>query len=133
MRLWSVTVKAGVSSTLPSTLTRPSAIQRSAPRREHRPARASLLAIRSGPFIETSSLRRCRPQEGAEEFRVALGDHELGMPLHADAEAIARRLDALDHAVGRGGVHDHAGWLIGRGLVMGAVHLQFVGADDAVQ
>ena len=55
------------------------------------------------------------------------------MPLHADAEAVVRRLDALDHAVGRGGVDDDAVGLIGRRLVMGAVHRQLVGADDAVQ
>ena len=55
------------------------------------------------------------------------------MPLHADAEAVGRRLDALDHAVRRRGVDHHALWLIGRGLVMGAVHLELVGADDAMQ
>ena len=44
------------------------------------------------------------------------------MPLHADAEAVARRLDALDHAVGRGGVDHDAGRRVGRRLVMGAVH-----------
>ena len=78
-------------------------------------------------------LAGCRSQEGAEELRVALGDQELGMPLHADAEAVARRLDALDHAVGRGGVDHDAGRRIGRRLVVGAVHRQLVGADDAVQ
>jgi hypothetical protein len=41
------TLKAGLSSTLPLTLTRPSAIQRSASRREQRPARAITLAMRS--------------------------------------------------------------------------------------
>ena len=44
-----LTSKAGVFSTLPLTLTRPSPIQRSASRREHRPARAIALAMRRGP------------------------------------------------------------------------------------
>ena len=41
------TVKAGVLNVCPLTLTRPSAIQRSASRREHSPARAITLATRS--------------------------------------------------------------------------------------
>src|SRR5260370_23633305 len=45
MSLAVVTVTAGLVSTAPSTMTRPSAIQRSASRREHSPARASTLAI----------------------------------------------------------------------------------------
>ena len=55
------------------------------------------------------------------------------MPLYADAEAVGGRLDAFDDAVGRGGVHDDAGRRIGGGLVVRAVHLEFVGADDAVK
>ena len=43
-----VTVTAGVTSVLPSTATRPAEIQRSASRREHSPARASILATRLG-------------------------------------------------------------------------------------
>ena len=53
------------------------------------------------------------------------------MPLHADAEAVGRRLDALDDAVGRGGVHHDAGRRIGRRLMVRTVHLQLVGAHDA--
>jgi len=44
--------------------------------------------------VRGRSLGGCRSQEGAEELRVALGDQKFGMPLHADAEAITRRLDA---------------------------------------
>src|SRR5512136_2430303 len=43
------TSKAGVLSNLPLTLTRPSAIQRSASRREQNPARAIAFAMRMGP------------------------------------------------------------------------------------
>src|SRR5439155_6762916 len=46
MSLAAVTVTAGLVSTAPSTMPRPSAIQRSASRREHSPARASTLAMR---------------------------------------------------------------------------------------
>src|ERR1700761_6060169 len=101
-----VTTKAGGSSRLPSTATRPSSIQRSASRREHRPARASTVAIRS-PFFRSpfsgpgpvsslmlSSLRR--GDEGAENRLVGRADLEFGMPLHAQAEAPARQLDPFD-------------------------------------
>ena len=50
------------------------------------------------------------------------------MPLHADTETITRRLDALDHAGGRGGVDHHASRLVRRRLVVGAVHVELVGA-----
>src|SRR4051794_11499931 len=133
MRLWSVTTKAGVSSTTPSTWTRPAAIQRSASRREQRPARARRLAMRSGSLTCPRSFGGRGAEECLEQPGVALGDQELGMPLHADAEAVFRRLDALDHAVGGGGVDDHAVRRVGRRLVMGAVHLQLVGTDDLVQ
>jgi hypothetical protein len=46
---------AGLVSTLPSTVTRPSDIQRSASRREHKPARARSLAMRS-PFAAASAM-----------------------------------------------------------------------------
>ena len=48
IRLAPVTVTAGLVKISPSTATRPASIQRSASRREHRPARAMTLAIRSG-------------------------------------------------------------------------------------
>jgi hypothetical protein len=49
MRSLGPTVNAGVSSIFPLTLTRPSAIHRSASRLEHNPARAITLAMRSDP------------------------------------------------------------------------------------
>ena len=59
--------------------------------------------------------------EGLEDRAIGRVDQELGMPLHAEAEGVARVLDALDHAVGRGGVDD--GELAGArdGLVVGGV------------
>src|SRR5215472_17416415 len=101
MSLASVTASAGLSSTLPSTLTRPSAIQRSASRREQRPARARRLAMRS-PFSPAAALMASAPArlyEGGEEAAIAVADGVLRMPLHADKKAPAARLDALDHAV----------------------------------
>src|SRR3546814_3988774 len=50
----------------------------------------------------------CGGDEGAEDGAVARADGELRVPLHAEAEAVAGRLDALDHAVGRQRVHHHA-------------------------
>src|SRR3546814_18364553 len=50
----------------------------------------------------------CGGDEGAEDGAVARADGELRVPLHAEEEAVAGRLDALDHAVGRQRVHHHA-------------------------
>ena len=61
-----------------------------------RQALGDALAFLGGLFAHVVA---AASQEGAEQLRVALGDQELGMPLHAEAEAIGRRLDALDHAV----------------------------------
>src|SRR5690606_27733352 len=47
-----VTLKAGLFSTLPSTVTRPSAISFSASRREQMPARAITFAMRSPSGVE---------------------------------------------------------------------------------
>jgi hypothetical protein len=44
-------VKAGDVSVVPLTLTRPSAIHRSASRREHSPARAMTFAMRSDSLL----------------------------------------------------------------------------------
>src|SRR5689334_7763870 len=113
MSLASPTSSAGLSSTLPSTLTRPSAIQRSASRLEQRPARANRLAMRS-PFSGFSAAAAlisepARLDEGGKEALVPVADGIFRMPLHADEEAPALVLDALDDAVGRHSVDDEAG------------------------
>src|SRR5882724_10633500 len=71
--------------------------------------------------------------EGVEDLRVAGADGIFGVPLHAQAEAVFRVLDAFDHAVFGEGVHHHAGAEIPGRLMMGAVDLQFVGGADAVE
>src|SRR5690606_33144195 len=93
------TTKAGVSSRRPFTRTRPSAIQRSASRREHRPARARTLAMRS-PLTSASVIARSsgRADEGGEDLPVPGADVVLRVPLHAEAEALPGVLDALDDA-----------------------------------
>src|SRR6185437_7281548 len=125
----SVTSSAGLISTLPSTETRPSAIQRSASRREHRPARARRLAMRSPLLVAasaiTSDLRR--GDEGIEEPEIAVADRIFRMPLHANEKTPARVLDPLDDAVRRGRVDDAAGRHVLDRLVMRAVDRQFVG------
>ena len=129
---------AGLVSTAPSTETRPSAIQRSASRREHSPARASNLAMRSGgappPWPSPAGgggdgwglvrVMRRGLDKGAEDAAVALVDLEFGMPLHAEAKAPARVLDALDDAVIGERVDDDAGPDRLDRLVMGAVDAQ---------
>ena len=140
MSLSAVTVTAGLASTAPSTETRPSAIQRSASRREHRPARASNLAMRSGaapsPAAGSASSRLHPPgglDKGAEDAAVGLADLEFGMPLHAEAKAPARVLDALDHAVLGDRVDDDA--RPGRldRLMVGAVDREVFRSGNAVQ
>src|SRR5262245_13763799 len=108
MTLASVTKCAGLSSLWPSTTTRPSAIQRSASRREHRPERAIRFAMRSprasvsAPVSASESVMSAAGGDERPEQRLVGGGRPVfGMPLHADAEALARILDALDHAVGR--------------------------------
>ena len=67
MRSSAPTVTAGVVSTRPFSLTRPSAISRSASRREQRPARAITLAMRSPllrPGRRLSFLRRAATHAG---------------------------------------------------------------------
>src|SRR5262245_51267529 len=99
MRSCSPTLQAGLLSFLPLTATRPSAIQRSASLREHRPARASRLAIRSPATSVMGSA--AGGNERVEDAVVAGADRIFGVPLHAEAEAPLGDLDALDHAVGR--------------------------------
>src|SRR5260221_3645534 len=111
MTLASVTRCAGLSSLWPSTTTRPSAIQRSASRREHSPERAIRLAIRSPRSVDSaaaSSMSAAGGDEGPEQRLVGRGGAIFGMPLHADAEALGRILDALDDAVGRDRIDDQA-------------------------
>src|SRR5271166_4747519 len=97
MSLEAVTITAGLVSTAPSSLTRPSAIQRSASRREHNPARAITLAMRS-PGVAASAVAWLPVSgaagsasggidEGGEDGDVAGADRVFGMPLHAAAEA----------------------------------------------
>src|SRR5438477_5826437 len=136
MLLSGVTVTAGVVSTVPSTTTRPSAIQRSASRREHRPARASRLAIRSPRDSPASSLMAgsaAGGDEGVEDAVVAGADGIFGMPLHPEAEAPLGDLDALDHAVGRPRIdRDAVAHRLDR-LVVRAVDRDLCGAADAVE
>ena len=53
------------------------------------------------------------------------------MPLHAEAEAVAAVLDALDHAVGRGRVHHRVRAGFAHRLVVRGVHRHRRGAGDA--
>src|SRR5689334_22357872 len=112
---------AGLVSVLPSTLTRPAAIQASASRREQRPARAMRLAIRSprgsatfasAPFGSAFSVFAAPSargvDEGIENFLIAGADGIFRMPLHTDAVAVARILDALDHTIGCHRIDDDA-------------------------
>src|SRR5579872_2893930 len=113
MSLSAVTATAGLVSTTPSSLTRPSAIQRSASRREQSPARAITLAMRSPRGLPSPAASAVMASatagldEGREDAEIALADGEFRVPLHAKAEAAARILDALDDAVARRGVDDH--------------------------
>ena len=81
------------------SVTRPSAISRSASRRLATPARASHLAMRS-PRVGAASLMPAGRDQGGEDAAVARVDQEFRMPLHAEAEASRAVLDALDDAVG---------------------------------
>src|SRR5690606_15404956 len=112
MTLASVTLSAGDLIVLPSTLTRPCSIIASASRREAMPARAMRLAILSparspsgavggASFCALMLLATRGLDEGGNDAPVAVADGEFRMPLHAEAEAVGRRLDALDHPVRR--------------------------------
>src|SRR5260370_209010 len=139
MWLAGVTVTAGLVSIVPSTRTRPSAIQRSASRREHRPARAITLAIRSpaaGAATLSSSLivsRRGGADERREDAEIAGADRVFRVPLDAEAEAAAGILDTLDDAVRRGGVDDHPRCHRLHRLMMGRVDRQLAHPGDAVE
>src|SRR5690348_12840326 len=132
----SVSDSAGLVSTLPSTETRPSAISFSASRREHRPARASSLAMRSpfaGAAASVMGSALGSGDEGGEEARVAVADGVFRMPLHADEKTPARILDALDDAIGRYRVDHQPRRQVAHRLVMGGVDRQLVDAGDAMQ
>src|SRR6185437_12181920 len=138
MSLAGVTVTAGLVRIAPSTRTRPSAIQRSASRREQRPARAITLAMRSPPVAgaASSSLiasRRGGLDEGGEDAEIARADGVFGMPLDAEAEAAGGVLDALDDAVRGGGVDDHAGRHRLDRLVVRRVDRQLAHPGDAMK
>src|SRR3546814_13603816 len=86
----------------------PTLFRSAASRREQSPARAMTLAMRSPlSCVVMTAPSGCGGDEGAEDGAVARADGELRVPLHAEAEAVAGRLDALDHAVGRQRVHHH--------------------------
>src|SRR5215469_7111627 len=141
MRVAGPTTNAGLLIFAPSTTTRPAAIQASASRREQRPARAMRLAIRSSPSALGPSGRAPSGRapsarggdEGIEDLLVTLADGIFRMPLHAEAIAIARILDALDHAIGGERIHHHAFAHALDRLVMGAVDLERVDPADAMQ
>src|ERR1700731_914819 len=105
MSLAVVTVTAGLVSTVPSTATRPSATQRSASRREHSPARAITLAIRSGAMRSEATLC-CLSMAGCVIYGSGLArsgsavrDDEIGQGAARGNGAMAR---ALDEAVAAG-------------------------------
>src|SRR5512144_2774666 len=116
----------------PLTVTRPAAIHFSASRREHRPVRAITLAMRcGGASLASRSARGI--DERAEQAPVAFADLELGVPLHADAEPVLRRLDRFDDPVLRDGADGAPDRHVLRRLMMRAVDLHFADTDDAVQ
>src|SRR5215469_16907937 len=136
MRVAGPTTNAGLVIFAPSTTTRPAAIQASASRREQRPARAMRLAIRSSPSALAPSGRAPSARggdEGIEDLLVALADGIFRMPLHAEAIAVARILDTLDHAIGGERIHHDAFAHALHCLVMGAVDLERVDPADAMQ
>src|SRR5215470_12868608 len=137
MRAPGPTTSAGLWIFSPSTTTRPAAIHASASRREQRPARAMRLAIRSWPGaadgLAPFGASAGGGDEGIEDLLVALADRIFRMPLDAEAIAVARRLDALDHPVGGERIHHHALAHCLHRLVMGAVDRELVGAADAME
>src|SRR5690242_65517 len=137
MRVPGPTTSAGLWIFLPSTTTRPAAIHASASRREQRPARAMRLAIRSWPGAADDpapfGASAGGGDEGIEDLLVALADRIFRMPLDAEAIAVARGLDPLDHAVGGERIDDHALAHRLHRLVMGAVDLKLIGTADAME
>ena len=77
------TSTAGVVRILPLTLTRPSAIQRSASRREHRPARAIALAMRRGAPASGGPTRLAPVLRG--RLLVCVSGMDLGLELELGA------------------------------------------------
>src|SRR5439155_19203966 len=71
--------------------------------------------------------------KGPEDQAVCLVDLKLGVPLDAEAEAVARVFDAFDDAVLGDGIDDEAGPGLFDRLMVGAVDSEAQGAGDAVQ
>src|ERR1700722_244748 len=79
MRSRAVTLTAGEAIVCPLTATRPAAIQSSASRREHRPARAITLAMRS-PWLDASPAGDGRARSGLSRLGPScLGLSRLGL------------------------------------------------------
>src|SRR5262249_17989730 len=94
---------------------------------------AQPLAGVSPGYNRPAPLRAARRDEGVEDLGIAGADRIFGVPLHGQAEAVFRVLDALDDTVfGEGVDHDSDAEVLGR-LMVGAVDLQLVGLADAVQ
>jgi len=90
MRAPDPTATAGLVSTSPSTATRPSSIQRSASRREHRPARAMILAIRCGFPSSSWSVVIVSAAPGLEWARTVGEGQPVCKPLARDPQAPCR-------------------------------------------
>ena len=93
-----VTATAGVDSTLPSRRTLPASIQRSASRREHKPARAITLAMRSA-LSGSGPLAARGIHKSREQADIVGVDFKFRMPLDAQTEFLPRCLDPFDDAV----------------------------------
>ena len=118
-----VTVTAGVFKTLPSSLTLPSTIQRSASRREQIPARAITLAMRS-PFLLMDpevliSLFASGIVKSHEDLNIVGIYLKLWVPLHSKAEPLLGRFYPLDNTVRCHRIHNGQVGDNGNSLVMG--------------
>src|SRR5215831_10129790 len=110
----------------------------SAPHHRPRPARLRPSARhrgastrRSAPILSQSVLDVARSltgrcNKGPEDAAVGLADLEFRMPLHAEAEAVARIFDPLDHAVLGDRVDDKTRACRLDRLMMGAVHTKAI-------
>ena len=126
----SVTVTAGLSSTSPSTATRPVAIRRSASRREQYPERAIRFATRSSlePLTSHGSPRPRRRTGHRRRPRSGIPD-----AIARRRKSAARDLDRFDHAIRRAPADHHAGADRACGLVMRAIDLEASAATDLMQ
>src|SRR5205807_7087454 len=120
MSLAVVTVTAGLVSTVPSTTTRPSAIQRSASRREHSPARAITFAIRSGA-IRSGAIRAGWPAAACDILEETMVlNHDIGRDGAHGNSAMARALAEAAAAGAAGEVPVGAVLVDGGGAVVAA-------------